>query len=99
MSWARGGPKEPRLIDAERGRSGKGRLTRGNSLERMTGIEPALSAWEAGESTRQVVFQAQTWPFEGPFRGFFRRVGARGGPEQLINMATGRSEAILPHCW
>ena len=25
----------------------KWRLTRGNSLERMTGIEPALSAWEA----------------------------------------------------
>jgi hypothetical protein len=24
----------------------KGRLTRGNYLERMTGIEPALSAWE-----------------------------------------------------
>jgi hypothetical protein len=30
-----------------------------NFLERMTGIEPALSAWEAGETTSQVVFQAQ----------------------------------------
>jgi hypothetical protein len=35
-------------------------------MERMTGIEPALSAWEAGEPTRQGAFQAQTWPFEGP---------------------------------
>ena len=41
------GPTEPQLLAVEPGRSGKGRLTRGNSLERMTGIEPALSAWEA----------------------------------------------------
>jgi hypothetical protein len=29
----------------------------------MTGIEPAPSAWEAGELTSQVLFQAHTWPF------------------------------------
>jgi len=45
-------------------------LIRGNAVERMTGIEPALSAWEAGESTSQEVFQAQTWSFEGSFGGF-----------------------------
>lgn len=54
----------------------------------MTGIEPALSAWEAGEPTSQVVFQAQTWPFEGTFGGLIGGLGARGGPEHLINMAT-----------
>ena len=41
------GPTEPQLITVEPGRPGKGPLTRDNSLERMTGIEPALSAWEA----------------------------------------------------
>jgi hypothetical protein len=41
------GPTEPQLIAVEPGRSGKRPLTRDNSLERMTGIEPALSAWEA----------------------------------------------------
>ena len=30
-------------------------LIRGNAVERMTGIEPALSAWEAGEPTSQEV--------------------------------------------
>jgi hypothetical protein len=47
----------------------------------------ALSAWDAGEPTSQEVFQAQTgrlrlvwWPSEG--------VGACGGPEKLIKMAT-----------
>ena len=61
---------------------------RGNSLERMTGIEPALSAWEAGETTSQVVFQAQIWPFEGLLLWLFRRVGACGGPGHLIKMAS-----------
>jgi len=48
-----------------------------------------------------VVFQPQTWPFEGHVRWLFARVGARGGPEQLIKMATGqlrrwlRNEAIV----
>jgi hypothetical protein len=65
-------------------------LTSCFGLERMTGIEPALSAWEAGEPTSQVVFQAQTWPFGGPGWWLFRMVGARGGPEQLIKMATGQ---------
>jgi hypothetical protein len=49
----------------------------------------SFSAWEAGEPTSQEVFQAHTWPFEGPFGGFPGGVGARGGPEQLIKMATG----------
>jgi hypothetical protein len=57
-------------------------------LERMTGIEPALSAWEAGEPTSQVAFQAQIWPFEGTFGGLTGGLGARGGPEHLINLAT-----------
>jgi hypothetical protein len=43
------GPTEPQLIAVEPGRSRKGPLIRGSPLERMTGIEPALSAWEAGE--------------------------------------------------
>jgi hypothetical protein len=60
------------------------------TLERMTGIEPALSAWEANEPTSQGVFQAQARPFEGPFWWLIRRVGVRGGPEQLIKMATGQ---------
>jgi hypothetical protein len=60
----------------------------------MTGIEPALSAWEAGEPTSQVVFQAQTWPFGGPGWWLFRMVGARGGPEQLIKMATADSPTL-----
>jgi hypothetical protein len=55
-------------------------LIRGNPLERMTGIEPALSAWEAGEPTVRWCFQAQRWPFEGPVWRLFRRAGARGGP-------------------
>jgi hypothetical protein len=63
-------------------------LTRSVVLERMTGIEPALSAWEAAEPTSQVVFQAQMWPFDGSVWGLFRNVGARGGPEQLIKMAS-----------
>jgi len=71
------------------GPSGKQFLTGGDPWERMTGIEPALSAWEAGEPTSQVVFQAQTWPF-GAWLVAFRRVGAREGPEQLIKMATGQ---------
>jgi hypothetical protein len=33
-------------------------------------------------------FQAQTWPFEGSFGGLSEGVGARGGPEKLIKMAT-----------
>ena len=41
------GPTEPQLLAIESGRSEKGPLIRGNPLERMTGIEPALSAWEA----------------------------------------------------
>ena len=49
-------------------------------LERMTGIEPALSAWEAGEPTSQVLYQAQIWSFESPVWWLFWRVGARGGP-------------------
>ena len=55
----------------------------------MTGIEPALSGWEAGEPTSQVVFHAQIWPFEARFAGLFGGVGARGGREQLIKMASG----------
>jgi hypothetical protein len=35
------------LIALKPEHSRKGPLTRGNELERMTGIEPALSAWEA----------------------------------------------------
>jgi len=42
------------------------------------------------ELTSQVVFQPQTWPFEGHVWWLFARVGARGGPEQLIKMATGQ---------
>ena len=38
----------------------------------------------------QVVFQAQTGPFEGPFGGLPGGLGRVGGPEQLINMATGQ---------
>src|SRR5512132_1053428 len=49
-----------------------------------------LSAWEAGEPTSQVVFQAQTRPFGVPVWWLFWRVGARGGPEQLIKMTTGQ---------
>ena len=41
--WGRVTP----VIAVEPNRCEKWRLTRGNSLERMTGIEPALSAWEA----------------------------------------------------
>jgi hypothetical protein len=52
----------------------------------MTGIEPALSAWEAGEPTFSWCFQTQRWPFGSPVWWLFRRVGARGGPEQLIKM-------------
>ena len=59
-------------------------------LERMTGIEPALSAWEAGEPTSQGVFHAQKSAFENQFCGVSAGVGARGGPEQLIKMATGQ---------
>ena len=35
-------------------------------LERMTGSNPALSAWEAYEPTARWCFQAQRWPFGGP---------------------------------
>jgi hypothetical protein len=56
---------------------------------------PSFSAWEAGKLTSQVVFQAQTWPFEGPVWWLFRRVGARGGPEQLIKMARRRAALRL----
>jgi hypothetical protein len=35
------------------------------------------------------VFQAHTWPFEARLVAFPGGVGARGGPEQLIKMATG----------
>jgi hypothetical protein len=63
----------------------------------MTGIEPALSAWEAGEPTSQVVFQAQKWPFEGPVWWLFRRIGARGGPEHLIKVATSQRRGRLWH--
>jgi len=66
---------------------GVGLLTRGE-VERTTGIEPAFSAWEAGETTSQVVFQAQIWPFEGLLLWLFRRVGACGGPGHLIKMAS-----------
>jgi hypothetical protein len=49
------------------GRSRKGPLIRGNPLERMTGIEPALSAWEAGEPTSQVVFSGSDVAVWGPW--------------------------------
>jgi hypothetical protein len=80
-------------------------LIRGNAVERMTGIEPALSAWEAGEPTVRWCFQAQRWPFEGPVWWLFRKAGARGGPGQLIKTATGqrlrrlRDEAAAARQW
>lgn len=49
--------------------------------------EQRFSAWEAGEPTNHVVFQAQMWPFEGAASWLFWRVGARRGPEQLIKIA------------
>ena len=63
----------------------------------MTGIEPALSAWEAGEPTVRWCFQAQTWGFEATFGAFFWRSGARGGPEKLIKMATHQLDRRLRH--
>jgi hypothetical protein len=47
-----------------------------------------LSAWEAVKPLVRRCFQAQTWPFEGSFGGLSEGVGARGGPEKLIKMAT-----------
>ena len=41
------GPTEPSLTVVEPRHPRKRLLIRGNNLERMTGIEPALSAWEA----------------------------------------------------
>ena len=40
-----------------------------SELERTTGIEPAVSAWEAGGLTIRWCSQAETSPFEGPFGG------------------------------
>ena len=40
-------------------------------------------------------FQAQTWPFKGSFGGLSDEVGARGGPEKLIKMATGQRRRRL----
>jgi hypothetical protein len=57
---------------------------------RMTGIEPALSAWEACEPTVRWCFQAQRWPFGACLVASLEGFGARGGPEQLIKMATGQ---------
>jgi hypothetical protein len=57
----------------------------------MTGIEPALSAWEAGKPTVRWCFQAQRWPIEGLFDGLYGWVGARVGPEQLIKIARWRA--------
>ena len=42
-------------------------------------------------------FQAQTWPFDGSFGGLSEGVGARGGPEKLIKMATGHCRPRLRH--
>ena len=50
------------------------------TLEQMTGIEPALSAWEAGEPTSPRVLHAQRSAFEDQFCGVSAGVGARGGP-------------------
>jgi hypothetical protein len=55
----------------------------------MTGIEPALSAWEDGEPTTHGRFCVQTSPFKARIRDLCEGVGARGGPEQLIKVATG----------
>jgi hypothetical protein len=60
----------------------------GRYVERMTGIEPALSAWEAAEPSRQRVLHAQRTSFEDQFCDVSAGVGARGGPEKLIKMAT-----------
>jgi hypothetical protein len=46
--------------------------------------EPPFSAWEAGEPTSQVVFQAQTWPFEGTFGGLTGGLGPVGGPSTAV---------------
>lgn len=59
----------------------------------MTGIEPALSAWEAGEPTSHVVFQAQKWPFEGPVWW----LSGGSGPEHLIKVATSQRRRRLRH--
>jgi hypothetical protein len=48
MSWGPWrAPTEPKLTAVEPRHPRKRLLIRGNPLERMTGIEPALSAWEA----------------------------------------------------
>src|SRR5215217_8172915 len=42
-------------------------------------------------------FQAQTWPFRGSFGGLSEGVGARGGPEKLIKMATRQRRRRVRH--
>ena len=72
---------EPQLIAVEPDRSRTWRLTRANSLERMTGIEPALSAWEAAEPASHEVSQPQTWSFEAQLVAFLYESGPVGGRE------------------
>jgi hypothetical protein len=66
------GPTEPQLTGTFGKRASDQEC---NYLERMTGIEPALSAWEAGEPTVRRCFQAQKWPFEGPVWRLFTDEG------------------------
>jgi hypothetical protein len=65
------------------------------TVERMTGIEPALSAWEAGEPTSQRALHAQRSAFEDQICGGYANVGARVGPEKLIKMATDQLDRWL----
>jgi hypothetical protein len=47
-----------------------------------------LSVWEAAEPNSQRVLHAQRTSFEGQFCDVSAGVGARGGPEKLIKIAT-----------
>jgi hypothetical protein len=64
-------------------------LASARCVERITGFEPALSAWEAGEPTSQVVFSGTDVTVWGPFGGLSGGVGARGAP------SIGQAECVL----
>jgi hypothetical protein len=50
--------------------------------------KPPFSAWQAAEPSSQRVLHAQRTLFEDQFCDVSAGIGARGGPEKLIKMAT-----------
>ena len=69
-------------------------------IAQSVGCSLGCSHCQLGKPVNPLVrrcFQAQTWPFKGSFGGLSEGVGARGGPEKLIKMATGQRRRRVRH--